>query len=95
VVIVRPGSNRVYHALCREEVHSKWMGNGEAVSLGNYPESPDSCGAASGSGGELDEVLLASALGGFFAGCLVGEDGVENGPDGFGGSFEQGQHGLE
>ena len=71
------------------------MGNGEAVSLGNYPESPDSCGAASGSGGELDEVLLAPALGGFFAGCLVGEDGVENGPDGFGGSFEQGQDGLE
>jgi hypothetical protein len=42
---------------------------------GNYPESPDSCGAASGSGGELDEVLLAPALGGFFPGSLVGEDG--------------------
>ena len=34
------------------------------------------------SGGELDEVLLAPALGGFFAGSLVGEDGVEDGPDG-------------
>ena len=40
-------------------------------------------------------MLLAPALGGFFAGRLVGEDGVENGPDGFGGSFEQGQDGLE
>ena len=40
-------------------------------------------------------MLLAPALGGFFAGCLVGEDGVENGPDGFGGGFEQGQYGLE
>ena len=47
------------------------------------------------SGGELDEVLLAPALAGFFAGSLVGEDGVEDGPDGFGGSFEQGQDGLE
>ena len=71
------------------------MGNGEAVSLGNYPECPDSCGAASGSGGELDEVLLAPTLCGFFAGSLVGEDGVEDGPDGLGGSFEQEQDDLE
>jgi hypothetical protein len=45
---------------------------------------------ASGLGGELDEVLLVPALGIFFAGCLVGKDGVEDGPDGFGRGFEQG-----
>jgi hypothetical protein len=45
--------------------------------------------------GELDEVLLAPTLGGFFAGSLVGEDGVEDGPDGFGGGFEQWQDSLE
>jgi len=47
---------------------------------------------ASGLGGELDEVLLAPALGIFFAGCLVGKDGVEDAPDGL--EEETGEVGL-
>jgi hypothetical protein len=48
--------------------------------------------AASGLGGELNEVLLAPALGSFFAGCLIGADGVEHGQDGL--EEEAGEVGL-
>ena len=68
------------------------LGTVKQSARGNYPESPDSCGAASGLGGELDEVLLVPALGIFFAGCLVGKDGVEDGPDGL--EEEAGEVGL-